>query len=200
MDRLACKLFGTSESVLTVPMLILHAACVSQSNCVHHASASIGLSFLAVDMLVIRKYYLKQKKLCTRTNTISIYRVATQFCLCGQTVANGEWLCHIDKQSACFVKPCSQQIDAGACLRFPTRPLHHYGVHHHIAACSPKGAQDDHGNSHGGRLHDSGKRCPRDCACTVTTGPLLVLGAPSIQGLRKTRGGGGKSRLPQSSQ
>ena len=71
-------------------------------------------------------------------------------------------------------------MDAEACLRFPTRPFHHNGVNHHITACSPKGAQHNHGNSHGGRLHNGGKRCPRDCACTVTTGPLLVMGATRI--------------------
>jgi len=117
-----------------------------------------------------------------------------QFCLCGQTVVRrtNEWLPQLQTQPAQTTLTCSsasvvklylQQMDAGAHLRFPARPFHHYGVHHHITACSPKGPQNNHCNSHGGRLHNGGKRCPRDCACTVTTGPLLVMGATSIQGV-----------------
>jgi len=98
---------------------------------------------------------------------------------------------YYDIQTNCGVRQSTseyfpeQQMDAEACLRFPTTPFHHNGVNHHITACSPKGAQHNHGNSHGGRLHNGGKRCPRDCACTVTTGPLLVMGATSIQGVKK---------------
>lgn len=33
-------------------MLVLHAACVSQSKCVHHDSVRIGPSFSAMDVLV----------------------------------------------------------------------------------------------------------------------------------------------------